>query len=143
MRKTRRESVISTNEIKDEFDAISTSYHIQNLDQLKYWLKKNEASIVTTWTNMRNKHAAFLNQLNKKIDKMNELTKNYNIQANKLHDVIFIIRELRIKQRKRNVEATNLNTLLSTTEDEVVVFTFKKLFDSFVFTDDKNLIIDD
>jgi hypothetical protein len=92
---------------------------------------------------MRNKHAAFLNQLNKKIDKMNELTKNYNIQANKLHDVIFIIRELRIKQRKRNVEATNLNTLLSTTEDEVVVFTFKKLFDSFVFTDDKNLIIDD
>ncbi len=74
---------------------------------------------------------------------MNELTKNYNIQANKLHDVIFIIRELRIKQRKRNVEATNLNTLLSTTEDEVVVFTFKKLFDSFVFTDDKNLIIDD
>jgi hypothetical protein len=36
MKKARRESVLSTNEIKDEFDAISTSYHIQNLDQLKY-----------------------------------------------------------------------------------------------------------
>jgi hypothetical protein len=36
MREIRRESVISTNEIKDEFDAASTSYHIQNLDQMKY-----------------------------------------------------------------------------------------------------------
>jgi hypothetical protein len=36
MREIRRESVISTDEIKDEFDAASTSYHIQNLDQLKY-----------------------------------------------------------------------------------------------------------
>jgi hypothetical protein len=35
MREVRRESVISTDEIKDEFDAASTSYHIQNLDQLK------------------------------------------------------------------------------------------------------------
>jgi hypothetical protein len=36
MKKTRRESIISTDEIKDEFDAASTSYHIQNLDQMKY-----------------------------------------------------------------------------------------------------------
>jgi hypothetical protein len=36
MRKIRRESVIFTDEIKDEFDAVSTSYHIQNLDQMKY-----------------------------------------------------------------------------------------------------------
>jgi hypothetical protein len=36
MREVRRESVISTDEIEDEFDAASTSYHIQNLDQLKY-----------------------------------------------------------------------------------------------------------
>jgi hypothetical protein len=36
MREVRRESVISTNEIEDEFDTASTSYHIQNLDQLKY-----------------------------------------------------------------------------------------------------------
>jgi hypothetical protein len=36
MKKARRESIISTNEIEDEFDAASTSYHIQNLDQLKY-----------------------------------------------------------------------------------------------------------
>jgi hypothetical protein len=47
MRKIRRESIISTDEIKDEFDVTSISYHIQNLDQMKYWLKKSEVSIVT------------------------------------------------------------------------------------------------
>jgi hypothetical protein len=36
MRKTRRESIISTNEIEDEFNAASISYHIQNLDQMKH-----------------------------------------------------------------------------------------------------------
>jgi hypothetical protein len=36
MKEVRRESIISTNEIKDEFDTTSTSYHIQNLDQIKY-----------------------------------------------------------------------------------------------------------
>ncbi len=146
MREIRRESVIIfTNEIKDESDAASTSYHIQNLDQLKYWLKKNETSVATTWTNMRNEHAAFFNQLNKKINEMNELTKNYNTQANKLHDAILIIRELRIEQRERNIEAINSNTLLFIIEDEVIVsiVTFKKLSDSSVFTDDKDSIIDD
>jgi hypothetical protein len=47
MKEIRRESVIFTNERKDEFDATSTSYHIQNLDQMKYCLKRNEVSIVT------------------------------------------------------------------------------------------------
>jgi hypothetical protein len=36
MKEVRRESIIFTNEIENEFDAASTSYHIQNLDQLKY-----------------------------------------------------------------------------------------------------------
>jgi hypothetical protein len=36
MKEIRRESLIFTNDIKDEFDAASTSYHIQNLNQLKY-----------------------------------------------------------------------------------------------------------
>jgi subtilase family serine protease len=94
---------------------------------------------------MRDEHVAFFNQLNKKINEINELMKNYNIQANKLHDVILIIRELRIEQRERNVEAINSNTLLFITEDEVIIsiVTFKKLFDSSIFIDDKDLIIDD
>jgi hypothetical protein len=85
---------------------------------------------------MRNEHATFFNQLNKKIDEMNELTKNYNTQANKLHDAILTIRELRVKQRERNVEVTNSNTLLSITKDEMIVSTSKKLSDFSVFTDD-------
>ncbi len=141
MREVRRESVISTDEIEDESDAASTSYHIQNLDQLKYWLKKNEASIVTAWTNMRDEHVTFFNQLNKKIDEMNELIEDYNNQANKLHDAILIIRELKVELRERNVE--NSNTLLSFIEDDAIVSTSKKLSDLSVFTDDKNLTIDD
>jgi hypothetical protein len=92
---------------------------------------------------MRDEHATFFNQLNKKIDEMNELTKDYNTQADKLHDAILTIRELRVKQRERNVEVTNSNTFLSITKDEVIVSTSKKLSDSSVFTDDKDLIIDD
>jgi hypothetical protein len=95
---------------------------------------------------MRNKHATFFNQLNKKIDEMNELTKNYNTQANKLHDVILIIRELKVELRERNLSENafaNSNTFLLIIEDDVVVFTFKKLFNSSIFIDDKDLIIDD
>jgi uncharacterized protein with WD repeat len=36
MREARRESVLSTDEMRNESDAASTSYHIQNIDQLKY-----------------------------------------------------------------------------------------------------------
>jgi hypothetical protein len=94
---------------------------------------------------MRDEHDAFFNQLNKKINEINELTKNYNTQTNKLHDAILIIRELRVEQRKKNVEAINSNTFLFITENEVIIFiaTFKKLSDSSIFTDDKDLIIDD
>jgi hypothetical protein len=94
---------------------------------------------------MRDEHAAFFNQLNKKIDEMNELTKNYNIQTDKLHDVMLIIRELRIEQREKNIEAINSNIFLFIIEDEIIVFTatFKKLLDSSIFTDDKDSIIDD
>jgi hypothetical protein len=94
---------------------------------------------------MRDEHAAFFNQLNKKINEMNELTKNYNTQTDKLHDVMLIIRELRVEQRERNIEAINSNIFLFIIEDEVIVSTatFKKLLDSSVFTDDKDFIIDD
>jgi hypothetical protein len=97
---------------------------------------------------MRKKHVSFFRQLNEKVKEMNELTEDYNDQANKLHDVMLIIRELKIELRKRNHSenaSANSNTSLSIIEDEVVVSTatFKKLFDSSVFTDDKDSIIDD
>jgi hypothetical protein len=93
---------------------------------------------------MRDEHVSFFDQLNKKMKEMNELTKDYNNQANKLHDVIFIIRELKVELRERNI-SENSNTFLFIIEDEVIVSTatFKKLFDSSVFIDDKDSIIDD
>ncbi len=90
---------------------------------------------------MRDEHAFFFNQLNKKMKKMNELTKDYNEQANKLHDVILIIRELKVELQKKNVR--NSNTLLSITEDDVIVSTSKKLLDSSIFFDEEDSIIDD
>jgi hypothetical protein len=93
---------------------------------------------------MRKEHASFFRQLNEKVEEMNELTKDYNHQANKLHDAILTIRELKVKLRERNVPE-NSNTPLPTTEGEVVVptATFKKLPDPPIFTDDKDPIIDD
>jgi hypothetical protein len=90
---------------------------------------------------MRDKHEFFFNQSNKKMKKMNELTENYNNQANKLHDALLIIRELKVEQRKRNV--INSDTFLLITEREVFIVTFKKIFNSSVFTDDKNSFIND
>jgi hypothetical protein len=90
---------------------------------------------------MRDEHATFFNQLNKKIDEMNELIEDYNNQADKLHDAILIIRELKVELRERNVE--NSNTLLSFIEGDVIVSTSKKLSDPSVFTDGKDPTIDD
>jgi hypothetical protein len=90
---------------------------------------------------MQDEHTSFFNQLNEKMKEMNELTVDYNEQANKLHDVVLIILELKIELREKNVK--NSNTLLSTIEDDEVVSTFKKLSDSSIFTDDKDSIIDD
>jgi uncharacterized Zn ribbon protein len=61
---------------------------------------------------MRDEHVSFFDQLNKKVKEMNELTKDYNNQANKLHDAILIIRELKVKLRDRNI-FENSNTFLS------------------------------
>ncbi len=75
--------------------------------------------------------------------KFDEFTEEYNDRIDELNNAKLMIRELKMKLREKNLE--NSNIFLSITEDEVVVSTatFKKLFDSSVFTDDKNLIIDD
>ncbi len=92
---------------------------------------------------MRNEHVSFFDRLNKKMKEMNELIENYNNQANKLHDAILIIRELKVEQRERNAKTINSNTLIFIIEENVIVLTFKKLLDSLVFIDDKDLIIND
>jgi hypothetical protein len=75
--------------------------------------------------------------------KFDEFIEEYNDRIDELNDAKLMIRELKIELREKNLR--NSNILLSITEDEVVVFTatFKKLSDSSIFTDDKNLIIDD
>jgi hypothetical protein len=73
--------------------------------------------------------------------KFDEFIEKYNDRLNELKNAKLIIRELKVELRKKNVE--NSNTLLFFIEDDVIVFTSKKLSDFSVFIDDKNLIIDD
>jgi propanediol dehydratase large subunit len=83
-----------------------------------------------------------MNEYNKKIMKFDEFTNEYNDRIDELNDAKLILRELKVELRERNLSE---NTFLFIIEDEVIVSTatFKKLFDSSIFTDDKDSIIDD
>jgi hypothetical protein len=89
---------------------------------------------------IRDESIFVMNEYNKKVMKFDEFTNEYNNRIDELNDAKLIIRELKIELRERNLFE---NTLLSIIEDDVIVSKFKKLFDSFVFIDDKNSIIDD
>jgi hypothetical protein len=96
--------------------------------------------------NIRDESIFVMNEYNKKIVKFEEFITEYNNCIDELNDAKLIIRELKIELRERDlVENTseNSNIFLSITEDEVSIVTFKKLSDSSVFTNDKDLIIDD
>jgi hypothetical protein len=140
---TRRVSIISIEIFDDAFEDAKISYHIRNMNQLRYWLKKDENALIKAWVNIRDESIFVMNEYNKKIVKFEEFITDYNNCIDELNDVKLIIRELKMKLREKNLE--NSNTLLFIIEDEVIVSTatFKKLFDSSIFTDDKNSIIDD
>jgi hypothetical protein len=93
--------------------------------------------------NIRDESIFVMNEYNKKIVKFEEFITEYNNCIDELNGAKLMIRELKIELREKNLR--NSNILLSITEDEVVVSiaTFKKLLDPPIFTDDKNLIIDD
>jgi hypothetical protein len=91
--------------------------------------------------NIRDESIFVINEYNKKVMKFDEFTEKYNDRLNELNDAKLIIRELKVELRERNVE--NSNTFLSFIEDDVIVFTFKKMSNFSVFIDDKDLIIDD
>jgi hypothetical protein len=87
-----------------------------------------------------------MNEYNKKIVKFEEFIIEYNNCIDELNDAKLIIRELKIELRERDLAENtfeNSNILLSIAEDEVSTVTFKKLSDSSIFTNDKDLIIDD
>jgi hypothetical protein len=73
--------------------------------------------------------------------KFDEFIEEYNDRIDELNDAKFMIRELKIELREKNLK--NSNIFLSIIEDDVIVFTFKKLSDSSIFIDDKDSIIDD
>jgi uncharacterized protein YeaO (DUF488 family) len=140
-----RASIIFIEIFDDESENARTFYHVRNIDQLKYWLNKDENVLIKTWMNIHDKSIFVMNKYNKKMMKFDEFTEKYNDWLNELNDAKLIIRELKVELRERDVENNlrNSNTSLSTTEREVLIVTFKKLSDSSIFTDDKNSFIDD
>ncbi len=144
MRNNRRVLIIFTEIFEDKFENAKIFYHVRNVSQLKYWLKKDENALIKAWVNIRDESTFVMNEYNKKIVKFEEFITEYNNCIDELNDVKLIICELKVKLRERDIsESENSNTSLSITEKEVIVATFKKLSNSSVFTDDKNLIIDD
>ncbi len=139
----RRVSIIFIEIFDDASEDAKTSYHIRNMNQLRYWLKKDENALIKAWVNIRDESIFVINEYNKKVMKFDEFIEEYNDRLNELNDAKLMIRELKIELREKNLN--NSNILLSIIEDEVVVSTatFKKLFDSSIFTDDKDSIIDD
>ncbi len=139
----RRVSIISIEIFDDASEDAKIFYHIQNMNQLRYWLKKDENALIKAWMNIRDESIFVMNEYNKKIVKFEKFITEYNNCIDELNDAKFMIRELKIELREKNLR--NSNILLFIIEDEVVVSTatFKKLSDSSIFTDDKNLIIDD
>ncbi len=138
---TRRVSIIFIDIFDDFSEDAKISYHIQNMNQLRYWLKKDENALIKTGMNIRDESIFVMNEYNKKMMKMKDLINDYEICLDELNDAKLIIRELKVKIREKNLE--NSNMFLTITEDKISIATSKKLFDSFVFTDDNNLIIDD
>ncbi len=143
MKDNRRASIISIEIFDDESENARTFYHVRNIDQLKYWLNKDENVLIKTWMNIRDESIFVMNEYNKKMMKFDEFIEEYNDRLNELNDAKLMIRELKVELREKNLR--NSNVLLFIIEDEVIVFTatFKKLLDSSIFTDDKDSIIDD
>ncbi len=136
---TRRVSIIPTEIFGDAPEDAKTPYHIRNMNQLRYWLKKDENALIKAWMNIRDESTFVMNEYNKKIVKFEEFTTEYNNCIDELNDAKLIIRELKVKLREKNLG----NTPLPTTEGDVAVPTSKKLPDPPIFTDDKDPTIDD
>ncbi len=115
------------------------TYHIRNMNQLKYWMKKDEDVLIKAWDNIRDESIYVINKFNKKVKEMKNFTVEYNDRIDELNDAKLIIRELKVQLRENNIK----NTFLFIIEEEVIVSTFKKFSDSLVFIDDKNLFIND
>ncbi len=125
MKNNRRASIISIEIFEDKFENAKIFYHVRNVDQLKYWLKKDENVLIKAWVNIRDESIFVMNEYNKKVMKFDEFIEKYNDRLNELNDAKLMIRELKIELREKNL--SNSNILLFIIEDEIVVSTATRL----------------
>ncbi len=141
MKDKRRVSIIPTEIFGDEPEDAKIPYHVRNVAQLKYWLKKDEDALIKAWVDIRDESTFVINEYNKKVMKFDEFSEEYNDRIDELNDAKLMIRELKVELREKNLG--NPNIPLPTTEGGVTVPTSKKLPDPPIFTDGKDPTIDD
>jgi hypothetical protein len=111
MKDNRRASIISIEIFEDKSENAKTSYHVRNVGQLKYWLKKDENALIKAWVNIRDESIFVMNEYNKKIVKFEEFITEYNNCIDELNDAKLIIRELKVELRERDLaENTSKNS---------------------------------
>ncbi len=108
MKNKRRVSIISIEIFDDELEDAKISYHVRNVAQLKYWLKKDENALIKAWINIRDKSIFVINEYSKKVMKFDEFNEEYNDRIDELNDAKLMIRELKIELRERNLKNSNI-----------------------------------
>jgi hypothetical protein len=114
MKNKRRISIILIEIFDDEFENAKISYHVRNVAQLKYWLKKDENALIKAWIDIRDESIFVIDEYNKKVMKFDEFTEKYNDRIDELNDAKLMIRELKIELREKNLK--NSNILLSSSK---------------------------
>ncbi len=114
MKNKRRISIIFIEIFDDEFEDAKISYHVRNVAQLKYWLKKDENALIKAWIDIRDESIFVIDEYNKKVMKFDEFTEKYNDRIDELNDAKLMIRELKIELREKNLK--NSNILLSSSK---------------------------
>ncbi len=101
----RRVSIIFIEIFDDASEDAKISYHIRNMNQLRYWLKKDENALIKTWMNIRDENTFVMNEYNKKMIEFDEFNYEYNDRIDELNDAKLMIRELKVELRERDLES--------------------------------------
>jgi hypothetical protein len=124
---SKRKSIISSHEVNEE-EKTSTIYHIENLKQLRDWIREDSEVISFMIQKLRKNNDIIIDEYNMIIKKHDHLFNLYQALLNK------------IVNQNENVSIKFVHDE-DTSKSKLIIF--KKLLDFSIFIDEKNLLIDD
>ncbi len=140
----KRESLIQSKKIDEKEHAVF-SYHIKTLNDLIYWVDKNVAAVESMLIEIKKENVEINNFYNVII---NERTR-YEVEYEKMKKRVEEFKQNRNNDENENVESLNVsvesirNASIRVNVSAFVMTTSKKLFDSSIFTDEKDSNIED